>query len=60
MGAVLSLFLTVVGLLAVGVISSLAASKSGECADGKKWSIISAVIAFIVAIIAFLIAVFLL
>ncbi len=58
MGAVISLMLSVFALLACGVLSSIAASKSHDCPDAEKYNIISAVVAFLTAIIAFLIAVF--
>jgi len=60
MGVVISTFITIAGLLATGVLSSIAANKASKCSDARFWSIWSAVVSFLVAIIAFIIAVFLL
>lgn len=57
MGAVISLFMTIVALGVVGVMSAIAASKSKNT-EGEKWSIYSAIISFLVMILAFFIAVF--
>lgn len=58
MGAAISTIIGTLGLVVVGVMSSIAASKSDNCKDAKKIETWTAVGSFIAAIISLFIAIF--
>jgi len=60
MGVVISSILGVIGLVIVGITSSMAASKSHDCKDAKNLEIWTAIGSFVLALILFIIMIFLL